>query len=186
MRPPPSPGFESLAGSLLLAHPILRDVHFRRSVVLMSSHDEAGAVGLVLNRPVGKSLNQLMSDFILSPLAEVPVYYGGPVEPDRLLLCAWRIDAIEAGFRLYFGLEPESAAELATSEGIHLRAFMGYSGWERGQLEAELERDSWAVTSIPGTLMDLPQDERLWRGILAELGHEWTVLADEPDTPGAN
>ena len=76
----------SLAGSLLLAHPALRDLNFRRSVILMSTHSADGAMGVVLNRPLGKRLGELNGEFALSPLAGVPLFGGGPVEPGQLLL----------------------------------------------------------------------------------------------------
>ena len=86
----------SLAGSLLLAHPALRDPNFRRSVILMSTHSADGAMGVVLNRPLGKRLGELNGEFALSPLAGVPLFGGGPVEPGQLLLAG---DAIERGWK---------------------------------------------------------------------------------------
>src|SRR4051812_5602667 len=73
----------SLAGQLLLAHPVLQDAHFKRTVVLLSSHDADGAMGVVLNRPLSRQLGEVNAEFALGPLAGVPLYYGGPVEPDQ-------------------------------------------------------------------------------------------------------
>jgi len=175
---------ESLAGSLLLAHPALRDPNFRRSVVLMSVHNAEGAMGVVLNRPLGKRLGELNGEFALSPLAAVPLYRGGPVEPAQLLLVAWQPQ--EDGFRLHFGLEPARAEQLVAEPDTHLRAFMGYSGWSAGQLEGELKQRTWIVTDAPGGLLDLPDDNNLWREVLRALGQEWRLLADEPEDTSAN
>jgi len=71
---------ETLAGALLLAHPSLKDSNFRRTVILMSSHNADGAMGVVLNRPLGKRLGGLQSDFAIGPLASVPLCNGGPAE----------------------------------------------------------------------------------------------------------
>ncbi|HEY0966839.1 MAG TPA: YqgE/AlgH family protein [Opitutaceae bacterium] len=186
MKPRRAPRSEYLAGSLLLAHPSLRDGNFRRTVVLLSSHDEDGAVGVVLNRPLGRRLGEVSPVFALGPLASVPVYSGGPVQPEQLLLCAWRILPDEGGFRLHFGLDPAKAEELAGTDDLHFRAFLGYSGWSAGQLENEMEHNTWVVTGIPGDLGSYSPGEGLWRELLAGIDHEWKLLADEPEDPSAN
>jgi putative transcriptional regulator len=176
----------ALTGSLLLAHPSLRDANFRRSVVLLSGHDEKGAMGIVLNRPLGKRLGQLNAEFALSPLAPVPLYQGGPVQTDQLLLCAWRFHADGTGFQLMFGIEPQKALELQSEEGMQLRAFLGYAGWTGGQLEMELSQNTWVVSPLMANLLDLKQDETLWRAILTGMSHEWKLLVDEPEDPSDN
>ncbi len=192
MRSRPLKDDESLAGSLLLAHPVLRDATFRRTAILMSAHDEQGAMGVVLNRPLNKRLGELGGDFALGPLADVPVFDGGPVEKRQLILCAWRPQPDEAGeedgesLQLLFGLDPERAAELAGQEGVQLRAFLGYAGWTGGQLEGELERDTWVVADLePGIVKQRP-DESLWRSVLSGLDPRWRLWAGEPDDPGLN
>lgn len=175
---------ENLAGSMLLAHPGLRDPNFRRSVVLMSVHNAEGAMGVVLNRPTGKRLGEINGEFALGPLASVPIFSGGPVETEQLLLVAWQMH--EDGFRLHFGVEPDRAALLAIESGTQLRAFLGYSGWTGGQLEKELKHETWIVTDVPAGLLTQPQDEGLWRGILSALGEEWRLLAEEPEDPSLN
>lgn len=176
----------SLAGSLLLAHPGLRDPNFRHSVILLSAHDGDGAMGVVLNRPLGQTLGGLSELFADGPLSDVPVYAGGPVQAKQVVICGWRFTGLDNTFRLHFGLLPDKAAALRADEGMHLRAFLGYSGWSAGQLENELRQDTWVVSPIPSNLMDFSQDDGLWRGILGELNHEWKLLADEPEDPSAN
>lgn len=181
---------ESLAGSLLLAHPVLRDSTFRRTAILMSSHDEQGAMGVVLNRPLNKRLGELGGDFAFGPLSEVPVFDGGPVEKRQLILCAWRPHPSEAdegeSLQLLFGLDPERAAELAGQDGVQLRAFLGYAGWSGGQLEGELERDTWVVADLEPEIIRQRPDETLWRKALSELDPQWRLLAGEPDDPERN
>ncbi len=106
-----------LAGHLLLAHPSLRDPNFSRTVILMSTHDEAGAMGVVLNRPLQKKLSQLNADFALTPLADVPVYRGGPVETEKVILVAWQWREKQSEFQLNFGLEVGEAGILAGAPG---------------------------------------------------------------------
>lgn len=190
MRSRPEPESESLAGSLLLAHPVLRDATFRRTAIMMSSHDREGAMGVVLNRPLKRRLGELGGDFALGPLSDVPLFDGGPVEKRQLILCAWRPHPGEAdeetGVQVLFGLEPERAAELATQEGVELRGFLGYAGWSGGQLEGEIARDTWVVAELEPELMQHAPDETLWRRALSDLDPRWRLLAGEPDDPGLN
>jgi putative transcriptional regulator len=175
---------ESLAGQLLLAHPAMRDPNFSRSVVLMSAHDDGGAMGVILNRPLGKHLGELNGDFALGALSDVPVFQGGPMKTEQLLLAAWQFRP--DGFKLYFGIEPGKAEQLRSDEGLHLRAFLGYSGWTGGQLENELKQKTWIVTPVPGDLLQHAQGVELWRAVLGAMGPEWKLLAGEPEDPAAN
>lgn len=175
---------QSIAGSLLLAHPAMKDPNFRRSVVLMSAHSSEGAMGVVMNRPVGKRLGELNGEFALGPLAAVPLFTGGPVHPEQLLLVAWQDR--DDGFQLHFGIEPDKAGQLLSEGGTQLRAYLGYSGWSGGQLENELKHNTWVVADIPADLLVQPHDNRLWQKVLGSLGEEWQLLANEPDDPGRN
>jgi putative transcriptional regulator len=175
---------ETLAGSLLLAHPVMRDPNFRHSVVLMSVHNPEGAMGVVLNRPTGQRLGELNGDFAMGPLAGVPLFKGGPVHPEQLIIAAWQ--SRPDGFRLHFGIEPEKAVQLIGEEGTHVRAFLGYSGWSAGQLEEEMKHNAWVVTSVPEDLLSQPQTDLLWRTVLGREGAEWRLLASEPENPEQN
>ena len=179
---------ESLAGSLLLAHPAMKDSNFRRAVILLSAHDTEGAMGIVLNQPLGQTLGQVDSEFAQGELANVPVFTGGPVQPDRLVICGIGVLGDGEGLRLHFGMEPHAAESLLREQGdeIQLRAFVGYSGWTGGQLENELKHDTWALSQIPSDLLEFSQDEDLWRGVLSRVSPEWKLLADEPEDPGRN
>lgn len=179
---------ESLAGSLLLAHPGMKDPTFHRAVVLLSTHDAEGAMGIVLNRPTGKTLGDIDGGFAQSELANVPLYTGGPVQADRLVICGIGVLNDGEGLRLHFGMEPHAAESLLRDQGdeMEVRAFVGYSGWSAGQLENELQHDTWAVSQIPSDLFDFGQDESLWKGVISRVSPEWKLLAGEPDHPEFN
>ena len=177
-------GHSSLAGSLLLAHPSLRDGNFRRTVILMTADGKEGSMGVVVNRPLRRTLGSLGGDFALGPLASVPLFQGGPVQTDRLLLAAWRPQA--HGFQLHIGIEPDRAATLLSEEGTHVRAYYGYAGWSPGQLQNELSHNTWLVTDAPPDLFDQPGDHSLWRKSVSQQGPDWRLLADEPDEPDQN
>lgn len=177
-------GKTSLAGSLLLAHPAMRDPNFRRAVVLMSAHNSEGAMGVVLNRPLGRRLGELNGEFALGSLASVPLFEGGPVQPEQVLLVAWE-DRID-GFRLHFGIEPDKAGQLIADGTAEVRAFRGYAGWSAGQLEGELKTGTWVVADVPSDLLTQNPGEAAWRAVLGAQGEHWKLLANEPDDPEAN
>jgi putative transcriptional regulator len=176
----------SLAGQLLLAAPGLREPTFRRTVILLSAHDGDGAMGVVLNRPLGKQLAELNADFAFGPLAAVPLYAGGPVEPQQLVFVAWQWLKAEGAFQLQFGLVPEKAAELVGTPGVVLRAFLGYAGWGKGQLENEMKHDTWIVTAVDGAQLGDTDGVGLWRNLLGAIDPDLRFLANEPDDPTVN
>jgi len=178
---------KKLAGSLLLAHPALVDPNFRRSVVLLSAHSQEGALGVIINRPLGKTLAEISGDFALGELADVPVFRGGPVSDKQIILSAWEASEDEGTFKLYFGIDPEKASELKrTSTRLSLRAYLGYSGWESGQLEGELSENAWIVAPVEGMLVRGGEGEGMWRSIIGRISPELRLLAEAPDEPGLN
>ena len=81
---------QSLTGQLLVAHPNMLDPNFRRSVLLISSHDlEEGAEGLIINRPLDKQVSELVTDPTPGALGDVPVFLGGPVGTNKLMFAAF-------------------------------------------------------------------------------------------------
>ena len=99
---------ESFSGQLLVAQPSLQDPNFKKSVVLLSMHSaEDGAMGVILNRPTGKTLGEQNKELQFSPIADTPVYNGGPVGTDQFLLAAWRWPGDGNSFELYFGISQD-------------------------------------------------------------------------------
>lgn len=150
----------------------------------MSAHNAEGAMGVVLNRPLGKRLGEMSGDFALGPLGKVPLFNGGPVQAEQLVLAAWQ--SRDDGFRLHFGIEPDKALQLLEDDGTHVRGFLGYSGWSAGQLENEMKMRTWIVADVPEDLLTHTQDDSLWRTVLGREGAEWRLLADEPEHPEQN
>lgn len=175
----------SLAGKVLLAHPSLEDRHFRRSAVLLHHHSaRQGALGVVINRPLGRALADLDGRFAPGPLAAVAAHEGGPVHPDRLALGAWRLSAggIDA---LRFGLDEEEAARLAAEPSVRLRAYVGHSAWSPGQLENELRLNAWVVAPLEADAESL-EGESLWRRWISRARPDLGLLADSPGDLGLN
>jgi putative transcriptional regulator len=87
---------------------------------------------------------------------------------------------------LHFGIEPERAAEIVGTPGLTVRAFLGYAGWSKGQLESEMKRDTWFVSAVVGGQLEQADGVALWRNVLGELDPELKFLAGEPDDPSVN
>jgi putative transcriptional regulator len=175
----------TLAGLLLVSHPQLRDDHFRETVILMHTHSAAeGALGVIVNRPLGRVLGQIQSSAELRPLEAVPLFEGGPVATDRLAFGGWRFPG-KGEPEVRFGLDQEEAAELAKDERFRLSAYIGYAGWSPGQLENELRMNAWVVCPFDVLCAELEGVE-LWKKLLERHRPDLRLEADSPDNPGLN
>jgi putative transcriptional regulator len=176
-----------LAGSLLLAHPSLRDSNFQRTVVLLAAHSaDDGALGVIVNRPLEQTLSEYDAELCGSALADVPLYEGGPVASDQIILVAWKWSRADGTFRLYFGIDEIKARQmLESTPEFEVRAFLGHAGWGEGQLEAEIEVDSWVLAALSPEF-DARQGRSVWRSMLSAVSPEMQLLAEEPDDLSMN
>lgn len=177
----------SLAGSLLVAHPNMLDPNFRRTVLFISAHDpEDGAIGVIINRPLEKSVADLVSETPPENLADVPVFFGGPVGNNQLMLAAFEWHK-EEGLKLNqhsLAGDLEMSASSQTLPPIF--AFLGYAGWSAGQLESEMKQNSWIVQKPSRTALKSERLSRLWFDIMNRLGPWYRMLAAAPDDPSLN
>lgn len=179
---------ESLRGKLLVASPALVDPNFARTVVLMTEHNDEGAMGIVLNRPSDTELREV-SEELADVAGDGPVFVGGPVQPEAVVLLAEFSDPTSAAWIVAADVGLASAGVELSELGPVVRrgrAYAGYSGWDAGQLEVELEVDSWIVEPpLPRELF--PDDpETLWSDVLTRKGGEFALVARMPDDPSVN
>ncbi len=169
----------------MLADPSLRDGHFNKSVVLLAEHTpEEGAFGLILNHPSGQKVGDLISDSEFSDLHQLPVHLGGPVARDQLTFAAfWEQDS-QLGFATRISVD-EARAYFAQPNTL-VKAFAGYSGWSKNQLEDEVEQKAWTIIHPETELLTLPHDTSLWKKLLSEISPYHRILADAPDELLAN
>jgi putative transcriptional regulator len=182
---------EAATGTLLVAAPTMADPNFARTIVLLLDTGESGALGVVLNRPTGLEVADVLepwADLVVGP----PVLFqGGPVETDSALAVATVVaDDEPVGWRRVFGstglVDLDAPVELLESAVSSLRIFAGYAGWGSGQLEAEIEEGAWYV--VPAEPQDpfLTDPERLWSQVLRRQGGQLAMLATMPAEPGMN
>ncbi len=188
---------ESRTGQLLAATPMLGDVNFRRTIVLIVEDDpEEGTLGVVLNRPSEIPVQQVLEPWTELVTGPSVLFQGGPVSPDSALALAlprgenepigWRS---LSGSKLMsrIGLVDLGAPPELLADGIaSLRVFAGYAGWGAGQLEAEIDVGAWLV--LDGIPEDAFADEpdRLYPSILRRQGGEMALLSTYPDDPVLN
>jgi putative transcriptional regulator len=176
----------SFTGSLLVAHPNMLDPNFRRAVLFISAHDpDDGALGVIINRPLDKHVADLVSETPPGSLASVPVFLGGPVGKNRLMFGAFEWRKGE-GLKLNHNVSLEEASELASHDPTSICAFVGYAGWDAGQLEAELKQKAWIIHKPSRTVLKPERLPRLWFDIMRGLGPWYKMLAMAPDDPSLN
>jgi putative transcriptional regulator len=179
---------DSLKGQLLLASPALFDPNFRRTVVLVTEHNDEGAAGLVLNRPSETAVADAVPDLLpLVPDGE-RVYVGGPVQESAVLVLAEFDDPEDAALLVVddVGFVPgDGDFGLLAGATRRVRVFAGYAGWGPGQLEAELEESSWIVEADAPDLFPSPELD-LWGAVLRGKGGPYRVVALMPDDPSMN
>ena len=177
----------NLAGSLLVAHPNMLDPNFRRTVLFISAHDqEDGAVGVIINRPLKKNVADLVSETPPENLADVPVFFGGPVGNNQLMLAAFEWHKGE-GLKMNQHSIGANGAVAGTGQGApSVFAFLGYAGWSAGQLEAEMKQKAWIVQKPSRAALKSEGLSRLWFDIMNQLGPWYRMLAAAPDDPSLN
>jgi len=190
-----------LSGHFLISEIDLKDPNFRRTVVLMITHDEQGAFGLVVNRPSRFTLADLVEEMEDSPAATIPVFIGGPVQQEVLFLLHGQFaghppDAVigqpvegvmtePATLALIDYLKSEWSA-LPEDERPAVRLYAGYSGWGPGQLENELRMESWVVIKATREIVFRPDAEGTWEEAFARKGPLHRIILETGFKPSMN
>jgi len=137
------------AGTFLSSLPSLNDTNFEQAVILITEHNEKGAMGFVVNKAFPRKLNEL-EEFKHTPA--FPLHEGGPVEQEHLFFIHRRPDLIEGGAlisgEVYLGGDFKQAVACMSSKKItekDLKIFVGYCGWDDDQLEEEIKEGSWRI-----------------------------------------
>ena len=177
----------SLAGSLLIAHPTLLDPNFRKSVLFLSTNDaQEGSFGLTLNRPAGRTVGDLLPDKTLGQLASIPVFVGGPVGMDQLVFASFQWHATTQVLECHHHLVIDEAKKAAQDDHVIVRAFIGYAGWSKGQLEGELAQRAWLVQKPDPTVLELERCPVLWRDLTSSFGPWFRLAAEAPEDLSRN
>jgi putative transcriptional regulator len=180
------------AGRLLVATPKLADPNFARSVIFIIAHDENGAFGVILNRPLNEAeLADVLPQWHGTAAPPAVAFSGGPVEPNRALglarrkddepMAGWTPVACDAGL-LDLELDPHEPGLSVAA----VRIYSGYAGWGGGQLEREIADDAWfVIDAVPGDLFSA-EPERLFHDVLRRQTGALAMFAHYPADPRVN
>lgn len=177
-------------GRLLISEPYLPDPYFRRTVVLLCDHNAEGSFGFVLNRLTDMGVNDLLENL---PVLGAPVGIGGPVQSSNLFYIHTLGTRLQGSRSVvdgvYVGGDFEQLQVMLHADPRltkHVRFFVGYSGWDKDQLNKELDERSWLVaTATKQRIMDVGNDD-LWADSLRDMGSSFAPLANFPDDPSLN
>jgi len=137
------------AGIYIKSTAKLNGSFFEYTTILIVQHNEEGSLGFVTNKPFGKSLNELIEFNHAKPF---PLMDGGPVDREHLFVLHQRPDIIEGGEQIsdgfYLGSNMEQVIEAINAHSINeqeMQIYIGYCGWDLGELDAEVEEGSWTI-----------------------------------------
>ena len=177
-------------GSLLISEPTLNDSYFNRAVVLLVEHNADGSVGFIMNKQIDIDLNSLVKDF---EAIDTQVFFGGPVNKDNLFFVHTLGKEIEGALQitsdLFWGGDFTMLKDALRKDKSNLRKvrfFIGYSGWDPGQLQAELDQNSWVVKARAQADLLLTAPKNLWKDTLRNMGNDLAMLSFFPENPQLN
>lgn len=173
---------KSLAGQFLVASPHLRDGNFAQSVVLMLQHEDAGALGVIVNRPGDKTVDDVWQMIGNESIGcDALVYFGGPVPGPMIALhdqAAYAEKEIVPG--VFMAMQRDTIDAVVQLDGARFRLFSGHSGWGGGQLENEMRVGGWFTW--PASAAEVFADpEELWKSVCSKIGRKIIVPNIPPD-----
>ena len=177
-------------GRLLISEPSLNDNFFFKSVILLTHHNDAESIGLILNQPTKINLNEILNDI---PLSDFPIYIGGPVANQSLhfihTLGALIPESKKITDDVYFGGDFDTVIQLMHDKKItknEIRFFVGYSGWDGEQLNNEIREDSWIVENVKDNLCMSYSTPKLWSDIIKTKKIKYAIWTNMPKDPSLN
>jgi putative transcriptional regulator len=179
---------KKLKGRLLISSGGLFDPNFRHTVVLLAEHNADGAVGVVLNRPLNVTVAKAIPALASLVRPHELLFQGGPVQPSTPALLAeladpGLVDVLAFGS---VGFLVEEISPDLRSQIRRARVYVGYSSWGPGQLEAEMDEQSWIVEPAREEDVFTEAPERLWSRVLERKGPEYRRLSRMPFDPSMN
>ena len=178
----------NLTNHFLIAMPAMDDPYFSRTLIYIAEHNDQGALGLIVNRPIDMDLATLFEKIevpLESPnVGRLPVYFGGPVQTDRGFVLHRPVGNWQSTLVVTSEVGLTSSRDVLQAVGKdgqpgEIMVTLGYSGWSAGQLENELVQNAWlTVPADPRILFELPFEERL-PSAMETLGIDFANLSEK-------
>lgn len=178
----------NLTRHFLIAMPNMVDPHFTRTLTFICEHNEQGALGVVVNRPIDMNLQMLFEQINIptdsDAFKSIPVHFGGPVQVDRGFvlhkpLGQWQ-STLAVSEEIGLTTSKDILEAVARGEGPdQILVTLGYAGWAPGQLEHELAQNAWlTVQAKPEVIFELPAEQRL-AAAMSLLGIDYASLSEQ-------
>ena len=173
----PSTVQASLAGQLLIAAPSMSDPRFSQTVILMVRYDRNGALGIVINRPLGEQpiaqILQALGEKSAGVEGSVRIFAGGPVQPGLGFVIHSteyrRAETLDIDGRMAVTTTTEVLRDIANNKGPEKRLIaLGYAGWAPGQLEGELKQGAWFTAPADSKIVFDDDREQVWDNAMAK------------------
>ena len=182
-------GINLQKGYLLVAQPLLIDSYFDRSVILICDHNKNGTIGLQIN----KISNQNLKTFTTKISLNEKVFLGGPVDKDIFFLHKKNITcnkSIKINSDLFFSRNINYLNNLIENKEIkkdQFKLFFGYSGWDKGQLQEEVNENSWIVIPKFDINIIFSNDfKNIWKDVLQKSSKRHKMFSNYPINPRLN
>jgi len=177
----------NLAQHFLIAMPNMVDPNFAKTLTFICEHNDQGALGVVVNRPIAMNLHTLLEQVGIPPdvdrFKSVPVHFGGPVQIDRGFvlhapLGEWQ-STLSVSSEIGLTSSKDILEAVARGEGPRqILVTLGYAGWAPGQIEHELAQNAWlTVGATPDVIFEMPAEER-FAAAMNLLGVDYAKLSE--------
>ena len=177
-------------GRVLISEPFLPGNFFNRAIVLLVAHSKKGSVGFILNKKVDLQIQDYISGF---ENFESDIFIGGPVSTDSIYFIHKRADLIPGSIHVLDDLhwggdfnELKKLVNLGIIRQDEIRFFLGYSGWDAGQLDREIKENSWLVNDVDSHLIMEDLGAKSWAKFVKKVGKRYSIWENFPENPSLN
>jgi len=177
-------------GIVLVSEPFSNDTYFKRSVVLLTEHNDKGSIGFILNKPVEARVSEFIEDF---PETDARIFLGGPVATNTIHFLHNLGEQIPNSMHvfddIYWGGNFDSLKSMIQLDLIapeNYIFFVGYSGWSPNQLDNEIKHNYWTVTRLSSKDIMAIEKDKMWYNSLEKLGGKFKIWGNSPENPEFN
>mgnify|MGYP003294262204 FL=1 len=177
-------------GDVLLSEPFMNDFYFRRSAILIIDHNDEGSLGVIINKRLTVPFNEIVQGF---PEFKADVYLGGPVETDRIFFIHTIGEMIPDSHKISSGLywsgnvnALKAMIKMDLIKPHEVRFYVGYSGWDGGQLRNELKANTWIVGKFSSKQLLQTAPGKMWSNLVKEMGNKYMLWNKFPVNPSDN
>ncbi|MCB9196482.1 MAG: YqgE/AlgH family protein [Flavobacteriales bacterium] len=177
-------------GKFLISEPFMSDDFFKRSVVFLCEHNAEGSFGFVMNNILSVGIGELLDDL---SNCDFEVGFGGPVNSSNLYYLHTIGEKLDQSYEVIDGIftggdfdQLKTLINTGLVKTEEIKFFLGYSGWSAGQLDKEIEENSWIVADFDSMKVFKNTDKSLWKNLLDEMGGKFKMIANFPEDPSLN